>query len=244
MLSRQQIVVGCMVVAAIAATVFWRVEQRNPPVEASSPAQQTERTRTVSVSGYGTVEARPDMATIDLAVKTTDESVVKAVDDNSTTIALVIDAVRKVGVDSSDIETNFFWVAQDFKTKGNTAQDAPIPVYGVTNSITVTVRDLDKVSAVISAAVDAGANQVSSPRFFVSDTTPYVDQARDLALADARARAETLAAAYGMTVGDPIYLSDTAYRSGGGGGGGGGGPVIIPGTESVSFSVGVTFDLQ
>ncbi len=96
----------------------------------------------------------------------------------------------------------------------------------------------------ISAAVDAGANQVSSPNFFVSDTTPYVNQARDLALADAHNRAETLAVAYGMTVGDPLYLSDTAYRSGGGGGGGGGGAVIIPGTESISFSVGVTFELK
>jgi len=109
------------------------------------------------------------VAAIDLAVKTTDESAVKAVDNNSTT---------------------------------------------------------------------------SSPRFFVSDTTLYVNQARDLALADAHARAESLAAAYGMTVGDPLYLSDTAYRSGDGGGGGGGGPVIIPGTESVSFSVNVTFELK
>ena len=242
MLSRQRIVVGLMVAAAVVAALFWRVEQRGQPVEASTLAQQAERIRTVSVSGYGTVEARPDIATIDLAVKTTNESVVKAVDDNSTTIALVIDAVRKAGVDASDIETNFFWVSQDFKLKGDTAQDLPIPIYGVTNSITVTVRDLDKVSVVIAAAVNAGANQVSSPRFFIGDTTPYENQARDLALADARARAEALAASYGMTVGDPLSLSDTAYRSGGGGGGGG--PVIIPGTQSISFSVGVTFQVE
>ncbi len=214
MFSRQRMIIGLTIVATVVAALFWRAEQRNQPVEASVLAQQSERLTTVSVSGYGTVEARPDVATIDMAVKTTNEQITKAVDDNTTLINAVIEAVHNVGVDTSDIETNFFWVAQDFKLKGETAQDLPIPVYSVTNSITVTVRDVDKISEVIAVAVDAGANQVTSPHFFISDTTPYEDQARDLALADARARADAIAAAFGRTVGDALSMSDTAYRSG------------------------------
>jgi uncharacterized protein YggE len=97
---------------------------------------------------------------------------------------------------------------------------------------------------VIDAAVAAGANQVYGPSLSRSDQDDLYRQALRTAYADARAKAQVLAAAAGLSVGRVLAMQES-----------GGVPVplvdragaaetqvpIEPGTQSIQASVTVTF---
>ena len=82
--------------------------------------------------------------------------------------------------------------------------------YVITNTLTVTFRDLSKVGEALQAAIGAGANQVSNINFSVEDTAKLSAEARDKAMADAQARAEQLAKAVGASI-DRAYSVSESY---------------------------------
>jgi uncharacterized protein YggE len=81
-------------------------------------------------------------------------------------------------------------------------------VYRVSNMVQVTIRDLNTVGDIIDAAVAAGANNVWGVTFGLEDTEALEAQAREKAVANARARAESLAELNGVAVGDVIHISE------------------------------------
>jgi uncharacterized protein YggE len=77
----------------------------------------------------------------------------------------------------------------------------------------VTVRDIAQIEAVVTTAVAQGANTVYNLSFGISDSAALEQQARQAAAADARARAEQLAAAFGVTLGRPLTISESVSSS-------------------------------
>jgi uncharacterized protein YggE len=86
-------------------------------------------------------------------------------------------------------------------------------VFHASNTVEVTVRDLDKAGAIISAATRAGSNEIGGIDFTIEDPKPIEEKAREKAVADARARAEQLAKLAGVTLGPVLSIQE----SGGGG---------------------------
>ncbi|KPV48976.1 hypothetical protein SE17_35190, partial [Kouleothrix aurantiaca] len=80
--------------------------------------------------------------------------------------------------------------------------------YRVSNTVTVTIRNLDSAGALLDQVVQAGANSIYGINFSVADTNALMEQARKAAVADAKARAGQLAAAGGATVGDVLVISE------------------------------------
>jgi len=94
--------------------------------------------------------------------------------------------------------------------------------------VRVTVRDLAGVGDILQEALSAGANRVADVAFAVEDTTALRREAREAAIADARAKADQLAAGLGAVVGavhsvseyggaEPVYGVREVYGLGGGG---------------------------
>jgi uncharacterized protein YggE len=75
---------------------------------------------------------------------------------------------------------------------------------------------LATLSDVIDAAAAAGGNSIviNSIQFMIDDTTPLQTQARSLAVKDAEAKAQTLAEASGVTLGEPITITESTYFEG------------------------------
>jgi uncharacterized protein YggE len=153
------------------------------------------------------------------------------------------------GVDAKDIRTESYNIYQDTSQSGPGApQDAP-PIYRVSTSVSVTVRQTDQVGDLLAAAVNAGANNVNYIQFSIEDQTALQSQARQLAVADAHARAEELAGLMGLTLGEPLQVSESGSTGTPLYGKGGGGvayaaavaPPISQGTLSVDMSVTVTY---
>ncbi len=146
------------------------------------------------------VTAEPDMANAHLGVQTSAERADSAVAGNSELTTAVIAAIAGQEVAFEDIQTSTFslYAQRDYDNR----EQPEVVGYWANNSVRVIIRDLDGAGRVLQAAIDAGANTVNGLSFTVSNADALRQQARTLAVADARSKAETLAEAAGARLGD------------------------------------------
>jgi uncharacterized protein len=88
-------------------------------------------------------------------------------------------------------------------------QTAPtVTGYSVSNNVSVRVRDLPRLGALIDKAVTAGANTIYGISFGHNDISALLDKARPLAVTDARRKAELYASAGGDKIGRLMVLTE------------------------------------
>jgi len=208
--------------------------------------------RTIQVTGFGSASGSPDVALVQLGVQLFATDLGQAVDDANATMEAVIAALEAAGVAPEDIRTTNFSIYQESgfppPQPMDSAEGAPQNRYVVNNVVEVRVRNLDSVSEVMQAALDAGANNVYGLTFGLDDSAALEAEARNLAVEDARERAQALADAFGLAVGDPISIREGGQDAFGQrafdlGLGGSSGPVISEGQLSVNMQVTVIFEL-
>jgi uncharacterized protein YggE len=206
--------------------------------------------RTINVSGTGTVSLSPDIAYIYLGVHTEDASASEAVAANNTQTQEVIQALQDFGIDASDIRTTNFsiWPAQNYGPDG-----LPLDTrYVVDNTVYVTVRDLNTLGELLDVVISAGVNTVNSIQFDVADKKDSLKQARADAIADAQERAQELADAAGLELGEVQSISffdSVPYPIFDGKGGGGGAAMesavpIQPGQLTLTVTVSMTYEIK
>jgi len=164
--------------------------------------------RAITVVGNGKVTARPDMAMVQVGVETRNESAEAAVSENTQRMNAVLVALKNAGIAEQDVQTANFSLYADQQRGPNGELLRPIQ-YVASNIVRVTVRDLEKVGAVLDAVVNAGANQVYGISFGVANPNRLQLQAEENAVEDARARAQALAAKAGVQLGDVLSISET-----------------------------------
>jgi uncharacterized protein YggE len=174
-------------------------------------ATGTETPHTISVTGAGLAYGAPDIANAQIGFESRSADPAQAVADANTKMAAILAAVKALGVEDKDIQTANFSVfaQQDYDAEGRPTGRF---TYVVSNSVNVTVRDLTKVGEVLGQSVEAGANNIYGVSFSVSEPSQLEAEARAEAMADAKARAEQLAQAAGVTLGEPMTISE--YSSG------------------------------
>lgn len=154
----------------------------------------------LSVTGQGDASAAPDMAIIRLGVQSEGETPSAALDQNTAAVEKVIAEIVAAGVPDKDIQTANFSVNPIYDHR-RMEQEGGQPViigFMVSNEVVATLRDLDGMGAVLSAVVDAGANQINGLSFGIDDDAALRDEARREAMADARRIGELYAEAAGV----------------------------------------------
>jgi hypothetical protein len=156
------------------------------------PANAAERIdKLMTVTGEGTVAAVPDSAVIRLGVSSQGKTARAASDANAKEMTVVLAAIKESGV------------ADPNKT------GAPRLIgFQATNQVTIKIRDIGQLPAVLDRAIAAGANEMSGIEFVVSEQAKLLDKARIEAIADARRKAELYASAAGMKVGRVMAISE------------------------------------
>ncbi|OJF75862.1 MAG: hypothetical protein BKP49_10410 [Treponema sp. CETP13] len=165
----------------------------------------------IFVTGTGTVSLIPDTASISLAVVTLDAEASKAAQMNANLMTKVIEAVKTFEIKDTDIQTSNYNMYQE--TNYNKDGTRTPGEYRVTNNLQVTVKDVDKAGDVIDAALSAGANQLSSIKFYALETKEAYTQARILAIQQATDIAKTLAQASNCSLGKPFFISEQSNSS-------------------------------
>lgn len=165
--------------------------------------------RTVSVTGTGIVNARPDTAQISIGVVSESKTAGEALEANSAAMSRVIVELKGQNIDPKDIQTSSFSVNpryQHFKD----GQPSVIIGYRVVNSATIVVHDLPKLGSILDLTVSQGSNQINGIQFSVDDVTELENEARKRAMENAKQKATLYATAGDTKIGQVLTISEDA----------------------------------
>ena len=194
------------IVAGLVTAIFAGPALAPRPIFATDPATPGEHT--ISVIGTGRVLLTPDIADLRLGVTTTAKTVNEARASNATSMTAVISALKGLGIADRDIQTTTLSLGPVYDYSSN-ANPPRLTGYTLTNSVAVTIRDLAVAGDVIDGTMAAGATTLDSISFRVADQTGAEKEAREAAMTEARAKAQTLAAAAGVSIDGVASISET-----------------------------------
>jgi uncharacterized protein len=160
----------------------------------------------ISVTGEASVSVPPDLAQVDGGVTSDGKTAREASDTNNAAMGKVLLALKGAGIDEKDYQTSRLSLQPQYAP--NRSGPSPVVGYRASNRVTIRVRDMTKVANVIDVLVGAGANEVGGINFMVSQASKLLDDAREKAVADARRKADIYAKAAGVTLGEPLSISE------------------------------------
>ena len=232
--------------------------------------------RSFSVAGEGKVVAIPDIAEISFTVITEGgTNLAELQNENTKKINDAIKFVKSAGVENKDIKTQNYNVSPRYQyydcrpmpvpLGSGTAgiaypepQSCPPPEiigYTINQSVSVKIRDQEKIGTILSGVVENGANSVYGPSFTIDDPTKIENEARAKAIKNAKTKADAIADAGGFRLGRilsisegggyPSYyykLAETAVADGHGGDLPA--PIIEPGSQDVIINVTITYEIR
>ena len=228
------------VIAVVALPAFAQSDPPPVPIVQTSYPENT-----VTVTGYGSVQGAPDIATVDVGVDIFKPTVTEAFTEANATLQQIIDALTGIGIAAEDIQTTNLSVYSTSQYNSESGNDER--GYNVTNTVRVIVRDVSQVEAVIDASINAGASTLYSLNFDIQDRAELETQAREQAMQDATTRAQEYATLVDAQLGDVIVVAETqlggvsplSYY--GRGGDVAQSAVVAPGQNDVQIQVNVTF---
>lgn len=176
------------------------------PLPFSVNSVTTQKTTTFDVTGEGKTQAQPNLATVSAGVtaKGPDQKTVQ--DQMNKTINAVTDAVKAAGIDPKDIQTQNYSINPSYSFPPNGAQTQN--GFEANTNLTIKVHDVSKVNAVIDAATASGATNVNNLGFETENNTDAIAQARKMAIADAKQKAQDAAQAAGFKLGKIVNFQE------------------------------------
>jgi hypothetical protein len=229
-----------LLVAAVASPLF-----APRPITATDPAAPAEHS--VTVTGTGRVIVSPDIADLRLGVSITRPTVKAAREAAAEAMTGVIAALKKLGIADADLQTTTLSL-QPVYAYSNDGQAPRLTGYTLSNSVSVTIRDLAKIGDAVDDSLAAGATTLDGVTFRVDDPAAAEEQARKEAMAQAKSKAQTLVSAAGVSITGVISITETAapvpypvYYSGAGAVKDEGSTSVQAGTNEIVVTVSVVY---
>lgn len=192
-----------LVLAAIALAI---------PAIASAQATLPPVGTRLDVLAEGEVTRTPDSVRIIAGVVVHAPTAAEAIRQNAAKLAEVRAALSRAGIADADIQTSRIGVQADYRY--NNGQAPQLTGYSATNQLSLKLRDIAAAGPLLDTITAAGANQVTGPFLAVEHPEAALDEARLLALAAARARADLYARALGMQVARVVAVNDSGMMPG------------------------------
>ena len=176
----------------------------------------------INATGVGIVSAKPDIAVMSLGVDAFAATVSGARNEAATAMDAMLTGLRAAGIADDDLETQFFNIQPEYtynqvtETLENgervSQSERKLVGYRVTNTLSVTIRDLDSIGSIVDGAVDAGgdATRLNGISFSLDDGSAIEAQARIAALEDAVAKANLYAEQTGAVRGTLVSIVETS----------------------------------
>jgi uncharacterized protein YggE len=205
---------------------------------------------TISMSGYAEQKVVPDTATLNIGVVVQSETAKEASDENAAIMSAVMAELKALGLQDKEIKTSYVSVSPIYNY--DTTQN--ITGYSASNSVQVTTKNLDKLSEIIDRSTAAGANEIGSISFSVSDEKKkqLSEDLMNEAVADASSKADALSKSLGVKItgvqtssisessGSRVYYDMAMEEKATGAVS----TPIQPGESTVSMSVQVTYYIE
>ncbi len=163
-----------------------------------STASAEESVSTLSVNGEGVIEAAPDRATISIGVVTQDRDASRAQSENARAAQGIVSSIAGLGVDRRSIHTSDYNFRPSYRQEDGRRNE--INGYVVSNTVNVTVDNLELIGKIIDAALANGANNINSLDFGFKNKKELQDRALTAAIKDARRKADLAASELGVRI--------------------------------------------
>lgn len=186
-MNRIQLLVAAIAVGALAQSAFAQ----------DAPAQQ--RIPTLTLTGEGSAEAQPELATVQIGVAVTAKVAKDALAENSKLLAAALNAAKESGIEPRDLQTSGLSLRPDI-VRAEKWPHREVIGYQVNNIVTMRVRDISKLGALLDRLVVLGINDIRSINFSVANPAPLIEQARAEAIKDVIRKAEKYAEAANLKI--------------------------------------------
>ncbi len=197
-----RILLVALVVALPVASAA-QIPDRAPPAAVAGAAP-----RAIRVTGRGRVDVKPDLAVVYAGVESTGKDLAKVTADAAAQQRRLLQALAQGGIAEKDVQTTRHDVAVNRPWKDGAP--GPITGYTVVDEVRVKVRDLSRLGAVLDRVVAAGSNSLRSLSFEKDDPAPQQRESLARAVTDARGKAEAIAKAAGVALGDVLAVDEAA----------------------------------
>ena len=163
-----------------------------------------------SISGSGTVYAKADIANMNVGLKTeVKKTAAEATKENSDQMNEILVVLKDLGIEAKDIKTSSYSLNPVYNWTEKDGQK--LSGYEVYQSVTLKIRDLEKIGDIIAKTTEKGANQVGGINFTIDDEYELKNEARELAIEKAKEKAELIAAQTGMKLGKIVGVYENSY---------------------------------
>ena len=209
----------------------------------------------ISVEGSGKVTAKPDVSVINAGVLTEKNTVTQAQKENTEKMNAIIKTLKNdFKIEDKDIKTSQYSIYPRYAWSDGSLR---IIGYSISQAVEIKVRDFDKIGNILAKAAELGTNSLNGPTFVIDDPEVYKAEAREKAIAHAKDKAKVLADQVGIKLGPivnfsenfggyptPFYSSDLALGLGGGTEKALPAPDIQVGSEEISVSVSISYEIR
>lgn len=163
-----------------------------------------ETERAIVVSGEATLRRTPDLAVVSLAVTVRDREVDPARDTANARASAILARLRELGIEEADVSAPSLSIQPSYDYR----RGARLTGYEASRPISIRVRDLAALGPLLDSLVDDGATQVHGTSMELAEADAAAREALGAAVVAARGRAEALAAAAGVTLGEPLRIEE------------------------------------
>ncbi len=191
-----------LIVAVLLITLSFNIS--NYKINAEE-VKKDKKENTLTVEGKGIINAEPDIAYLDLTIKTTDFDVKKSQSDNSEKTKKVIDELTKLKIEKKNIQTTNFNIYEDYDWSN---EERVFKGYVVENTITVKITNIDKVAQVLEKSIASGANLAGRIVFDVEDKENLYNQALKNAMSSAEKKATSIMSTFGAKPSKPYKIQE------------------------------------
>lgn len=219
------------------------------PIPFNIDSVVTTKADTFTVTGEGSSTIEPDSAVVNVGVAVTAETAAAAQTQLNEKINQVIGAIKALGIQEDDIKTQNYNVNPNYDYSSPTQR---ITNYSASTTLTITVKDINKVNSVVDTATESGANQIGGVTFESQNSKKAEEEARKEAVGNAKAQAEQAARIAGFKLGrlinyseenlGPIRPFDSLKQDTVGIGGGG--ADIQPGVNEITVIVSLSYEID
>ena len=171
---------------------------------------KTDQEDRFSVSGSAVVYAKADIANISVGLKTeVKKTAAEATLENSKTMNKILEAVRDLEIEDKDIKTTNYNLRPVYNWTESRGQE--LKGYEVSQNVTLKIRNLESIGAIIERTTELGANQVGDINFTIDDEFELKNEAREMAIEKAKEKAGLIASQAGLKLGKLKGVSETSY---------------------------------
>jgi len=237
------ILVGLVLLIFVASGIMMLTNKNN------GSEYNRNNTNQISFTGEGKVYSKPDIAFIDFSVVTQGTDISSVQDSNTKKMNQVIDFLKSFGIEDKDIKTTNYGLYPQYTYENNKIPQ--IMGYQITQTLNVKIRKTDTIGDILKKGVTMGINQVNSLYFGIENDEQLKEQARQLAITDAKKKADVMASQIGIKLGKIIGFSENTtgypvpmYDYKASGIGGGTTPNVQTGENEITLSVTIIYEIK